>query len=41
MALVDEANNLIENNELFPCKHFRYGIIKNETVQQKKFFLHP
>ncbi|CAK81557.1 unnamed protein product (macronuclear) [Paramecium tetraurelia] len=40
-ALVDEANNLIENNELYPCKHFRYGILKNESPQQKKFFQHP
>jgi hypothetical protein len=32
------ASYLIEKRELFPAKTFRYAVLKNETLVEKKFF---
>lgn len=39
-GLVDKAKNLIEKKEVFPAKHFRYAILKNETGSTKNLFQH-
>ena len=37
-ALVNEASFLIDKRELHPSKNFRWAVLKNETIIEKKFF---